>query len=261
MTPEQYERFSQVLIEKAAQIEDVLGVVFLGSAAAAHRRDEWSDHDVFLVVKPGVQEHYRQELSWLPDTDQIVLRYRETAHGVTVIYEYGHLIEFAVFDPDELAVVRGNDYAVVLDKADITARMDAAVSQTKDEVVDVGAAVRHLMQIVFAGVGRWARGEKISAHAFVRMYALRRLLQVLPIVLQAENRHKLDNLDPYRRFEQVLPELGAQIDALLRQDIPACALGYLTLLEEHVKPRISDYPTEVAAVIRRHIINAQAGGC
>lgn len=257
MSPEQFAHFTEILLENARQNPDVLGVVFLGSAADAHRRDSWSDHDMFWVVKSGRQEHYRQDLSWLPYPEQIVMRYRETQHGVNVIYDFGHLIEFAVFDLDELNEVKANDYAVPLDKADIEQRMASAVKNTTAERVEAVIAARHLMQIVFAGIGRWARGEKISAHAFVRMYALRRLLQVLPLVLQPENVAKLDSLDPYRRFEQVLPELGAQIDNLLRLDVPECAIGYLDLLETHVKPHIQEYPVELAETVRRHIQKAR----
>ncbi len=258
MSPERYERFTQALLDNVRHNPDVLGVVLLGSAADAARRDTWSDHDLFLVVREGLQEQYRQDLSWLPDENQLVMRYRETAHGLTVIYAYGHLVEFAVFDLAELKAVKANDYAVPLDKADITQRMAEAAASTKPEQVDGGAAVRHLMQIVFAGIGRWARGEKMSAHAFVRMYALRRVLQVLPLVLRPATVHRLDTLDPYRRFEQVLPELGAQIEQLLRLDVPECALGYLDLLEAQVKPHITDYPDALAEVLRRHIASATA---
>lgn len=257
MSPEQYTHFTEVLLDNARRDPNVLGVVLLGSAADANRRDDWSDHDMFWVVKSGLQEHYRQDLSWLPHPEQIVMRYRETQHGVNVIYDIGHLIEFAVFDLDELNVVKANDYAVPLDKADITQRMANAAGGTHPESVEAGVAVRHLMQIVFAGIGRWARGESISAHAFVRMYALRRLLQVLPLVLQPNNAHKLDSLDPYRRFEQVLPDLGAQIDALLRSDIPECAEGYLELLATHIKPHITDYPVDLEKTVRHHIQKAR----
>lgn len=257
MSPEQYAHFTEILLDNARRDPNVLGVVFLGSAANEKRRDEWSDHDMFWVVKTGLQEGYRQDRSWLPYPDQIVMHYRETQHGVNVIYEMGHLIEFAVFDLDELNVVKANDYAVPLDKADITQRMAKAADSTHPEPVEAAVAARHLMQIVFAGIGRWARGEKISAHAFVRMYALRRLLQVLPLVLKPANTDKLDSLDPYRRFEQVLPDLGAEIDRLLRLDIPDCAEGYLALLETHIKPHVDDYPTKLAETVRRHIQKAR----
>lgn len=259
MSPDNYELFSRLLVERAAADENVLGVVFLGSAATAERRDEWSDHDFFLIVRAGLQEHYRQDLSWLPDREQVTMHYRETAHGLTVIYSYGHLIEFAVFDLAEMDEIKANDYAVLLDRADIAHKMQAAAARTHPETVDIAAATRHLMQITFAGVGRWARGESISAHAFVRMYALRRLLQMLPLVLRPSNLDKLDSLDPYRRFEQVLPERGAEIEALLRSDIPECALGYLDLLERDVQPHLgAAYPTTTAEVLRRHIAKAQA---
>lgn len=252
-----YDAFTAALLEKAAQDPDVVGVVFAGSTADASRRDAWSDHDFLLIVNPGQQERYRQDLTWLPDHDQIVLRYRETEHGLTVIFAYGHLVEFAVFDPEEMFVMKANAYSVPLDKADIAARMALIAHRTTPESIDQAVACGHLMQIVFAGVGRYARGEKLSAHAFIRQYALRRLLQILPAVLKPENADKLDNLDPFRRFERVLPELAAQIDRLQRLDVLDTASGTLDLLETYVQPRVADYPAALHAVVKTHIAKAR----
>ncbi len=251
-----YDGFSATLLGNAERDPDVLGIVFAGSTADASRRDTWSDHDFLMIVNPGQQERYRQDLSWLPDSDQIVLRYRETEHGLTVIFAYGHLVEFAVFDPEEMFVMKANAYSVPLDKADIASRMALIAHRTTPETIDVAAACGHLMQILFAGVGRYARGEKLSAHAFIRQYALRRLLQILPAVLKPESADKLDTLDPFRRFERVLPELAAQIDGLQRLDALDTASGTLDLLDAVVKPHVSDYPAALHEVVKAHIAKA-----
>lgn len=252
-----YEGFTAALLGGAERDPDILGIVFAGSTADASRRDEWSDHDFLMIVNPGQQERYRQDLSWLPDADQIVLRYRETEHGLTVIFAYGHLVEFAVFDPEEMFVMKANAYSVPLDKADIGSRMALIAHRTTAEPIDPAAACGHLLQILFAGVGRYARGERLSAHAFIRQYALRRLLQILPAVLKPENTDTLDSLDPFRRFERVLPELAAQIDGLLRLDALETASGTLDLLEAAVKSHVPDYPAALHEVVRAHIARAR----
>jgi hypothetical protein len=253
-----FDAFTGKLLDAARRDPDVLGVILAGSTADASRRDLWSDHDFLWVVKPGTQERYRQNLSWMPDSDQIVLRYRETAHGLNVIYDYGHLAEFAVFDPEEVYLMKANDYSVPVDKADIAERMKTVERKSAPEPLDKVGAVEHTLQLTFVGVSRYARGEKISAHTFVRFWALRRLLQVLPAVIQPPDAARLDTLDMFRRVEQVMPELAAQIDRLLRLDVLDCADGYLDILQNNIKPHLSAFPDALFDVVSGHLARARA---
>lgn len=253
-----FDAFTEKLLEAARRDPDVLGVIFAGSTADASRRDSWSDHDFLWVVKPGQQERYRQDLSWMPDADRIVLRYRETAHGLNVIYDYGHLAEFAVFDPEEVYMMKANDYSVPVDKADIAGRMKTVERKSAPEPLDAVGAVEHALQLIFVGVSRYARGEKLSAHAFIRFWALRRLLQALPAVIQPPDAAKLDTLDMFRRVEQVMPELAAQIDAALRLNALDCASVCLDILQTSVKPHLSSFPDALFDVVAAHIATARA---
>lgn len=125
MTPEAHAAFTAALVSALATDPDVVGVVLLGSSSGLPPLpDPFSDHDFFVVTRPGVQERFRTTSSWLPDAAAIALTFRETAHGVKVLYAGGHLAEFAVFDLDELAVARVNRYRVALDRADVAARME-----------------------------------------------------------------------------------------------------------------------------------------
>jgi hypothetical protein len=260
MDPAAYDAYTEALLEAVRRDADMLGIILAGSTADASRRDVWSDHDFLLIVKPGLQERYRQDLSWLPDADRIVLRYRETEHGLNVIYEYGHLAEFAVFDPDEVRVMKANDYSVPVDKADIADRMRVVAEQSTPAPLDTAGAAAHCMQLIFVGVGRFARGETLSGHAFVRFWALRRLLMVLPAVLKPEHASRLDTLDPFRRVERALPDLAAQIDGLLRLDVLGCATGILDILDTHVGPHLPGYPVALMGVVRSQIAKAHSAG-
>src|SRR5687767_12203519 len=115
MQLEQFRAFSQSLKENLDKDNRVLGLVFLGSSAEQGRiPDVYSDHDFFVITVKGVQEDFRQNLAWLPDAENIVINYRETEHGLKVVFANGHLIEFAIFDEDELFLARVNDYRVDL---------------------------------------------------------------------------------------------------------------------------------------------------
>src|SRR5712692_1801052 len=103
MQPEEYRRFSERLREGLAGDDRVLGLVALGSMSGEPPGpDQWSDHDFFVISRPGEQERLRTDLSWLPDAEEIVFTYRDTPHGVKVFYRSAHLLEFAVFDLDEM---------------------------------------------------------------------------------------------------------------------------------------------------------------
>src|SRR5207237_5609069 len=112
-----YDRFSERLHQRLAADERVLGLVALGSMSGEPAPDEWSDHDFFVITRAGEQERMRTDLSWLADAGQIVLSYRETAHGVKVLYRNAHLLEFAVFDLEELSLARVNRYRTLLDRS------------------------------------------------------------------------------------------------------------------------------------------------
>ena len=126
--------YSDRLAASAAAHPDVLGLVLVGSAADTGRVDEWSDHDFFLIVKDGLAEGFRQDLSWLPDSEEVVIRPRETDHGLKVVYRNGHVLEFAVFDDRELEMASVNYWAVPVDKTDITVRVAALEQRTKGGV-------------------------------------------------------------------------------------------------------------------------------
>jgi hypothetical protein len=121
MQLEEFRAFSQQLKANLEADNRVLGLVFLGSSAEQGRvPDAYSDHDFFVITVKAVQEDFRQNLDWLPDSANIVIKYRETEHGLKVVFANGHLIEFAIFDEDELLLARVNDYRVDLDKTTIT---------------------------------------------------------------------------------------------------------------------------------------------
>ena len=54
--------FKDELVERLAGDERVLGLVFVGSAAERdYAPDEWSDHDFFVITRPGDQEAFRTD--------------------------------------------------------------------------------------------------------------------------------------------------------------------------------------------------------
>jgi hypothetical protein len=106
LKPEAYTAFTETLVRSLTADPRVIGLIAAGSMAQTERApDEWSDHDFWIVTVPGAQDHFRSVHDWLPEATRLVLAFRETAHGVKLLYDQGHLIEYAVFDEAELDVV------------------------------------------------------------------------------------------------------------------------------------------------------------
>jgi hypothetical protein len=257
MTPEDFEAFTGELRARLGEDHRVLGLVALGSMARRdYEPDRFSDHDFFVVTRPGAQEALRGDQSWLPRRDDIVFFYRETPHGVKAIYGDGHLVEFAVFDLAELPAARVNRYRVLLDRADVETRLAsvarATASGSEDRADDTWLLGQFLTGLLVAA-GRFARGEHLSARCLVAGGAVRPLLLLLARHVPSSRRGLLDGLDPFRRFELAYPTLGEELDAVLSREAPAAVLELLALSRRELALRMPEFPSRAVEVLERRI--------
>lgn len=231
----------------------MLGLVALGSMAAQDTKpDRWSDHDFFVVVRTGEQESFRTDLSWMPDASGLVLTYRETAHGLKALYRNGHLLEFAVFDPEELHLAKVNRYRVLCDRGGIADAMARVRQETVASISTPGMGDRErfgqfLANLLVAGA-RAARGERLSGRQFVG-YALQNLVILLARHVPKEADHPLDDLDPLRRFERSWPTLGRDLDAALEAPVGEASRGLLEIARRELGGRLPDYPGEAVETV------------
>ncbi|QRN97075.1 hypothetical protein JRI60_50365 [Archangium violaceum] len=252
-----YHQFTQDLRVRLESDPRVLALVALGSMAEVRRvPDEWSDHDFFVITVPGVQEQFRQDVSWLPEAGRIALRVRETAHGLKVLYDDGHVLEFAIFDEQELFLARVNDYRVLFERSGGVAQALARIQQqSAARTVDLPRELELFFFHLLLGAARCARGEILSGHRFIKTYALDELLTLLVQGLPGVEGDTglLDNLDPFRRVERVFPELGARLNRLLLLEPIAAATEMLALAEAHLRGRLPAYPEQAARIIRERL--------
>jgi predicted nucleotidyltransferase len=257
MRPEEYSAFTERLLASLQADPRVLGLIAVGSMARRDTApDAWSDHDFLVVVRPGVQEELRTSIAWLPDHAQIAYRFRETAHGVKLLYASGHLLEYAIFDPDELHLGRFNRYRILLDRSDLARRMEEIVRATEEatraEAPSDGYLIGQLLTNVLVAHGRWSRGEHLSARAFLGQ-AVTHLVRLLERHVPASAAAPLDNLDPLRRFELSYAALGASLDHVLARPLPAAAAGLLDVAERELAPRMPEFPGAALAAVRAAI--------
>jgi hypothetical protein len=237
-----YEAFTERLRASLDGDGRVLGLVASGSMSGEPpQADAYSDHDFFVVVRPGEQERMRTGLSWLPDAEQIVLPYRETEHGVKVIYRSGHLLEFAIFDLDELQLARVNRYRTLIDRGGIEDRMRALRQRTQREQrpPDRAWLWGQFLTALLVGCWRFRRGERLSGRTLL-LAAARYLAQL--------SGTPADSLDPVRRFENTHPRIGAAVDEALEEPVPPGALRLL-----RVASRLEGFPADAARAIEPHL--------
>lgn len=255
-----YDRFTARLRERLEADDRVLGLVALGSMSGEPPlADTWSDHDFFVICRPGEQERLRTDLSWLPDASEIVLAFRETAHGLKVLYRSGHLLEFAVFDLDELALARVNRYHTLLDRADVEGRMrqlrERSAREAEERRPDVRWLSGQFVSALLVGAGRYERGERLAGRASLQG-ALGHLVQLLSRALPARS-DVLDSLDPLRRFERAYPELGSEIEEAMGRAPPEGARVLLRLALRELPARLPDFPVEGARAVEGRLAHPQ----
>lgn len=252
-SPERFERFITLLTATAERDPGIVGLVGMGSTAQRHRADEWSDHDFALVTVDGAEDDYRADLSWLPGAAAIALSVRESHGGMKVIYDDGHVLEFGITSLAGLATWAGNAYEVFFDAGGVEEAFAAMVAKPlptgeRDDAADV----RLVLTQVLIGLGRFRRGEVLSAGESVRSEALTYLLRVLGRRLPGAA-HLLDTLDPRRRFELVHPALAAEIAGALRGDVDSAGRALLDIAERELEPGWDDFPRRGLAAVRERL--------
>ena len=206
-----------------------------------------------MITHPGTQEALRTHLDWLPEPDQIVLRPRETEHGLKVLFADGHVIEFAVFELEEIRVARVNDYRVLLEPegGEISVILRDLEARETPQQFDHGREMALMLSLVLIGSGRVARGEIISGGRFIKDFALSPYLRMLADDQAAAG--VPDNLDPFRRVESCYPLIAPRIHAALLLEPLDAASDLLELAESTLR----DIPQDAFDVVRREIERAK----
>jgi len=249
-----FARLSAGLAEGVRHTDGLVGLMLLGSASeqAAHRRDQWSDHDFFALAEPGAGARVRESLGWLPEQERIVLTAREGALGFVALYDDGHVLEFAVAEPGELAGAVVGDATIAVDDAAGSAAALTASGQeraARADGFDPANDVRLVLVKVLIGVGRARRGELLTAGEFVRTWAVQHLVRAVRGRFAHSSSTLRDTIDPVRRFERDFPEFGERLAALLAQPVEPAARDLLAFTREALEPDWPGFPSAAAEVV------------
>ncbi|MEY4558060.1 MAG: hypothetical protein RL024_218 [Actinomycetota bacterium] len=235
---EKFLSYQAELTDSVAKRPEVIGLIFVGSAAATERVDQYSDQDFFLVVLEGTGENFRQKLDWLPNHQDIAFSPRETAHGLKVVYQNGDVLEFAVFEDSELELSSVNDYSVVLDRQDISERMAKIAKSSIPAATNRAQDIELFFSLILIGVGRARRGEVLAAEQHIKSYALAHGLKLIRAA--GASNPRADSLNGFRRFELDYPKLGLEIQNLLLLETEAAAMKLCELVLRELKASDSE---------------------
>lgn len=254
MNTEEFINFKEQLKVKLDQIDSVTGLAFVGSAAETSRADEWSDHDFFVFARDGKAEDLRQNLAWLPDFESVRLSVRETEHGLKVIYQNGHVLEFAIFEDDwELSGV--NTYEVTLDKQSIEKRLKDAQARSIPNPIDFDREFSLFLAHLLIGTGRFRRGEILSARQFINSFCVNSVVRLVSALNKsASGSDSLsDNQNPFRRFEVRHPNVAKGIECVHLMDVESAASSLLQLAVENLSEQLEQKHFEQIEVIKQRL--------
>jgi len=257
-----FQNFIEQLQARLEADPRVLGLVLLGSTADSSYRDQWSDHDFWVITETGAQGPYLDASAWLPDAGSILLSVRNGPSRRTVLYRGGHKVEYAIFDPAEAdAGGKIERFRVVIDRAGVAELARAIRDRAHRERAEAVARpdnLENLCLLLWTAHERSLRGERFSAHRYL-LASADTLLDLLVFHTDLASAPAADRLDPRRRLEQLRPELAAELQRVLPLPMPRAGVELLDLARRLLQTAAPGLAWEQAAVVRRWLDEAGRG--
>lgn len=253
-----FQRLTDALASAVSDHTALSGLVFLGSSSddAAARRDEWSDHDFFALAAPGAGAATRHDLEWLPDRERLVLTAREGEIGFVAVYDDGHVLEFAVAEPGELAGALAEEATVTVDDDEGSTARLIAQAQARAASLPAGDALndtRLVLVKLLIGTGRLRRGETINGGQFIRQWAVKHLVLALRARARQVSGAGGAGVEPTRRFDAEFAEIAASIEAAIAQPAERAAKSLFELTRRELEPGWDEFPAEAADAVARRL--------
>lgn len=223
------------IADSLAQTEQALALIGLGSIGRElDRLDEYSDLDFFVIVAPGAKKEFLDDLTWLTAIAPAAYHFPNTVDGYKLLYADGVFCEFAVFEAAELSHIPYAPGRIVWQREEVVADWAMPVRVTTPSAHGVDWLLGEALTNLYVGMGRYRRGEKLSAFHFVQVYALGRVVDLAERI----ERPQTTPADPFvgeRRFEQRFPGIAPFLPEMAAgyEGTPAAARAILTFLDQH----------------------------
>jgi lincosamide nucleotidyltransferase B/F len=221
--------------ETVRRTHDALAFLALGSVGKENERmDEFSDLDFFVIAKDDKKQRFIQNLDWLKAQGKVSFVFQNTVDGCKLIYEDGIMCEFAVFTSAEFTSAAYSEGLFLWkDDAFVSVnpkprRFPKYLEESEDYML--GEALTNL----YVGLGRFLRGEKLSAFYFIQDYAVHRVMTLIAKKFPSKEPF-IDLYNPDRRFEKRYSWFASDISQMTQgyDRTPESARILLTFLDEH----------------------------
>ncbi|QMV41995.1 hypothetical protein [Cohnella cholangitidis] len=236
--------------------EGALLLLGLGSVGSElDRLDEYSDLDFFVIVKQGFKTRFIDHLDWLEDVHPLAYQFKNSDVGCKILFEDGIYGEYAIFEEEEMKSAFFTGGRIVWKSPSYANGENFSVSgkvaSLRKDSLDF--PLNEALTNLYVGLGRYARGEKLSAQRFVQNYAVDSILSVLHL-LEPEVSYFPDPFGNERRLEARFPLFAKAVGEMVQgyDRVPQSALRILSFLEEAypVNRRLSDEIRRLAAKLQ-----------
>lgn len=198
----------EILLKRLNEIGDslskrqhALALLGLGSVGVeVDRIDQYSDLDFFVVCEEGYKKRFIEELDWLESIKPIAFKFKNTEEGYKLLFEDGIFCEFAIFEPQELINIPFSEGRIVWKSESFSPSICAPTVEKLNKSKNIEFLIGEALTNLYVGLGRYKRGEKLSAYNFIQNYAKDRVLELIS-VMEAPQAASEDVFCIDRRFE------------------------------------------------------------
>ncbi len=220
-------------LEKSGHAVALIGLGSVG--AETDRLDAYSDLDFFAIVENGYKSWYVNNLDWLSSLCPIAYQFRNSPDGYKLLFQDGIFCEFAIFEQPELRTIPFAQGRIIWKQPQIDETIGIPMTaSTPPPPRAVTWLVGEALTNLYVGLGRFRRGEKLSAARFIQHYAVDRILELAKLI-ESEQGVQRDAFANERRFEQRFPQIAQELPHFVQGYERSCesAQAILKFLEQH----------------------------
>jgi lincosamide nucleotidyltransferase B/F len=214
-----------------------LALIGLGSVGVERDRlDSYSDLDFYVVARPGAKTRFIEQLDWLEAASPVGYGFQNSTAGWKILYQDGIFIEYAIFEPDDMAHVHFSEGRLVWHDPDFDLALANPNLPLHENRLENNPEWKlgEILTNLYIGLLRYHRGEKLSAARFIQGYAVDRILELAPYLEATQPAHA-DPFQPERRFERRFPEIAACLPDFVPgyANSPQAAQAILAYIDQH----------------------------
>lgn len=214
---------------------NALALLGLGSVGIETARlDAYSDLDFFAIVKTGCKPLFMDDLGWLSSIHPIDYAFKNTADGYKLLFADDVFCEFAVFEPHELAAIPFARGRIVWQDGAFDASLVTPRSQPPRAERTLEFSLGEALTNLYVGLGRFWRGEKLTAARFIQSYAVDQIIHLSTLIEDEQPEFK-DAFNHERRYETRFPGIARHLPEFIQgyERSPESARAILQFLDEH----------------------------